>query len=81
MAHHHHHTAAQGTSDSMTDAERLRILLDHWVEHNVAHGEEFERWAQRARGAGLEDVAREIEAAVGKLEEANASLERAMWHL
>jgi len=66
---------------TMTDAEKLKTLLDHWIEHNTAHKEEFERWAQRARGAGLGDVSREIEAAAGKLEEANAHLQKAMSHL
>ena len=65
----------------MTDAERLKIILDHWIEHNTAHKGEFERWAQRARGAGLGDVSREIEAAAGKLEEANGHLRKAMGHL
>ena len=78
---HHHHIAAHGQMDSMTDAEKLKILLDHWIEHNTAHKEEFERWAQRARGAGLEAVFREIEAAAEKLEEANAHLRKAISHL
>lgn len=65
----------------MNDAEKLRVLLDHWIEHNTAHKGEFERWAQRARGVGLEDVFRGIEAAAEKLEEANEHLRKAMSHL
>jgi hypothetical protein len=65
----------------MTDAEKLKTLLDHWIEHNAAHREEFERWGQRAREAGLEEVSREIAAAAGKLEEVNACLHRAMGHV
>jgi len=65
----------------MTDAEKLKILLDHWVEHNTAHREEFERWAQRAQGAGLEEVSREVEAAARELGEANGHLLKAMSHL
>ncbi len=65
----------------MTDAEKVKHLLEHWVEHNSDPREEFEKWAQRSRGAGLEDVAREIEAAAGKLEEANANLQKALSHL
>jgi hypothetical protein len=62
----------------MTDAEKFKIILDHWIEHNTAHREEFERWAQRARGAGMEEVFREVEAAAGELEEANAHLRKAI---
>ena len=77
----HHHAAPHGSVETMTDAEKLKALLDHWAEHNTAHREEFERWARRARGAGLEEVAREIETAAGKLEEANAYLHKALSHL
>jgi hypothetical protein len=65
----------------MTDAEKLKTLLEHWIEHNTAHREEFERWAQRARGAGLGEVSREVEAAAGELREANEHLRKAMSHL
>lgn len=80
VSHHHHHPA-HGQTESMTDAEKFKIILDHWIEHNTAHREEFERWAQRARGAGLGEVFREVEAAAGKLAEANAHLLKAMSHL
>jgi hypothetical protein len=29
------------------DAEKLRILLPHWIEHNYEHANEFREWATR----------------------------------
>ena len=43
--------------------ERLRILLDYWIEHNQEHEEEFRDWAQKAAplftdvGEKLQEVA------------------------
>jgi len=38
----------------MVEDERakLKILLDHWIEHNKEHGEEFSQWAEKAKGFG-----------------------------
>ena len=58
----------------MREAEKLRILLDHWIGHSAEHGEEFEKWAQQARSAGLEEVSL-------RLSEAAASSREAVRHL
>ena len=65
----------------MQDAEKLQVLLEHWIEHNASHGEEFEKWAQRANQAGLSEVSREISAAAGRLREATDCLCRALTDL
>ena len=36
----------------MTDIEKLRVLLPHWIEHNEEHATEFGRWAKTASSAG-----------------------------
>ena len=56
-----------------TDLEKLRILLPHWIEHNVEHAAEFRSWATRAGEAG-EDIL----TAAGQIENANAALQRAL---
>ena len=33
---------------SLSDQDKLRLLLPHWVEHNQEHAEEFRRWPERA---------------------------------
>lgn len=37
-----------------TDADKLRVLLPHWHEHNAEHAAEFRSWATRAGEAGEE---------------------------
>jgi len=61
----------------MDTRQKLKTLLDHWIEHNASHGEEFEKWAQRADEAGLAEIAREIRAAADRLREATDCLDRA----
>ncbi len=65
----------------MQDVERFRVLLEHWIEHNVAHRAEFEKWAQRARDADLSEVSRSIAAAADGIRKINAHLRDAMTHL
>jgi len=65
----------------MDTNEKLRTLLHHWVEHNASHGEEFEKWAQRAAEAGLSEVSGDILAAAGKLQEATDYLKKAFARL
>jgi hypothetical protein len=32
----------------MTDLDKLRVLLQHWMEHNEEHAVEFLRWSEKA---------------------------------
>jgi hypothetical protein len=36
----------------MTDLDKLRVLLQHWMEHNEEHASEFLRWSEKAGPAG-----------------------------
>jgi hypothetical protein len=54
---------------TVTDLEKLRVLLPHWVEHNAEHAAEFRQWAERAGEAG-----EDIRAAAEALEQANRVL-------
>jgi hypothetical protein len=60
----------------MSEIEKLRVLLPHWIAHNGEHAEEFREWAGRA-GVAEEEV---LEAA-RLVEEANARLEQALEQL
>lgn len=48
----------------MTDMEKFRHLLPHWLEHNAEHANEFLRCASRARATDEERLAHHLEAAV-----------------
>ena len=62
---------------AMSDLEKLRVLLPHWVEHNEEHNKEFRKWAERARAEGQPEAHDELLTAVDLIEKANASLRRA----
>jgi hypothetical protein len=64
-----------------TEKDRLRVLLDYWVEHNKEHGEEFREWAEKAKGFGDDALSEELAAAAREMEKANASLTRALTRL
>jgi hypothetical protein len=52
---------------AMTDLEKLRRLLPHWMEHNAEHAAEFRTWAERARAEGQDEAANGINGAADKL--------------
>ena len=57
-----------------TDQEKLQVLLPHWIEHNAEHAAEFRTWAEKARQAGNEGIADEIDTAARELERAETEL-------
>lgn len=61
-----------------TDMEKLQILIDHWIEHNEEHAEEFRKWADRAKSSGNAAVRDDILSAVEKLRDANEHLRKAL---
>jgi len=65
----------------MEIAEKMRVLLEHWIEHNDAHGEEFEKWVQRTKEADMREISDEISAAAGCLQEATRHLRLALSRL
>jgi cobalt/nickel transport system ATP-binding protein len=61
-----------GAAGEMTEMEKLRILLEHWMEHNHEHAETYVQWAEKAMTAGNRDVAeilKEIAAETGEIDD------------
>ena len=46
--------------------EKLRILLDYWIEHNSEHEKEFRDWADKAVSLSTE-VAQQLQEAATKM--------------
>lgn len=65
----------------MTDLEKLRALLPHWIEHNAEHAAEFHDWAEKARAAGSKEAAEEIDTAAKELGWVNEALTAALRQL
>lgn len=63
--------------DPLTDIEKLRRLIPHWIEHNRSHAAEFVRWAELARAAGAEQAADLLENAAAGLQKAEIDLSAA----
>ena len=63
---------------SMSDQEKLRILLAYWIEHNLDHAQEFRQWAQRAEAFGSKEAAEKLEAAAQEMTAMNDSLRTAL---
>ena len=61
-----------------TDMEKLQVLLNHWIEHNEEHGEEFKKWAEKAKSSGNTAVHDDILNAIEKLRDVNEHLRKAL---
>ena len=46
--------------------EKLRVLLDYWIEHNSEHEQEFRDWADRVAPSYTE-VANQLQKAATKM--------------
>ncbi|MDO8281226.1 MAG: hypothetical protein Q7U10_01160 [Thermodesulfovibrionia bacterium] len=40
----------------MTELEKLKHLLEHWIEHNDAHINTYKEWASKAESLGEKDL-------------------------
>ncbi len=41
----------------MTELEKLKHLLEHWMEHNEAHVKTYEEWASKVETLGEKKLA------------------------
>ena len=44
----------------MDNSEKLRVILQHWIEHNAGHVTEFEKWQKTMKEDGKDKVAASI---------------------
>jgi len=63
---------------SLSETEKLRVLLPHWIEHNREHAAEFREWRERIGQSGGEGIAAQLESATQSLEEACKALSLAL---
>jgi rubrerythrin len=40
----------------MTELEKLKHLLEHWIEHNEAHAKTYGEWALKAESSGTKEL-------------------------
>ena len=60
--------------------QRLKVLLDYWIEHNREHAGELEEWAEKAKVLG-EDLSAELLQAAQQMKEVGRTLSRVLENL
>lgn len=62
----------------MDNVEKLRVMLQHWIDHNQGHVEEFEKWRKTMADEGQMVLADHITEAVRSMASVNAQLGKAL---
>lgn len=61
----------------MTDLEKLKHLLKHWMEHNNAHVKTYTEWAEKADALDKKDVSDILKQIVEESEKLNELFKKA----
>ncbi len=62
----------------MDNVEKLRVMLQHWIEHNKGHMDEFEKWRGTMSTEGRTSLADHIQKTVELMGSVNVELEKAL---
>lgn len=62
----------------MDEIKKLKILLNHWIEHNDEHAKAYQDWAKKAMILGNEEVSKIFEILYYETEKMNRLIEKAM---
>jgi len=62
----------------MDNVEKLRVMLQHWIEHNKGHVEEFAKWQKTMTEEGHNSLADHIAEAVKTMATVNTQLSKAL---
>lgn len=77
MSHSHHDRSADDDSPTIPFPQKARMLIEHWVNHNMAHMQDYCRWADTFRQNGLEAAADLLESAAESTRQINHTLSKA----
>ena len=77
MSHSHHDRSADDSRPTIPFPKKARILIEHWVNHNEAHMQDYCRWADTFRQNGLEKAAVLLESAAEFTRKINQTLSKA----
>jgi hypothetical protein len=61
----------------MTELEKLKHLLKHWMEHNDAHVKTYGEWAEKADALGRKDISEVLNQIVQDSEKLNGLFRKA----
>jgi cobalt/nickel transport system ATP-binding protein len=73
-SHGHDHDLDQAGNETLS---KLQMMIEHWIEHNDSHADNYSEWAAKASEAGEEEVSREIHLAIDDSDAVKKHLKRA----
>jgi hypothetical protein len=77
MSHSHHDRPVDDSSPAITFPQKAQMLIEHWVNHNLAHIQSYHRWADTFRQNGLDSTAVLLESAAEFTRQINHTLSKA----
>ncbi|OIP89076.1 MAG: hypothetical protein AUK55_15155 [Syntrophobacteraceae bacterium CG2_30_61_12] len=83
-SHEHSHSGGhdhQGETGALSERDKLRKMIEHWIEHNLEHANSFEQWAGRADTLGETEVAALLRQAAADMNRLNRNFDHAISHL
>lgn len=63
---------------TLTEQERLKIRIEHWIEHNAGHAAEFKELSAAVKTGKNSDVSNDLLKAAEELQKANKWLNDAL---
>jgi hypothetical protein len=65
----------------MTDLEKLRHLLKHWIEHNNDHVDTYDEWARKTEAMGDRDLSETLKQITRESRKLNDLFQKALERL
>lgn len=62
----------------MGNTDKIKILLQHWIDHNKEHAGEYSKWQESMVDEGYGELAGYIGAAIREMGRVNDFLEKAL---
>jgi hypothetical protein len=62
----------------MTELEKLKHLIEHWIEHNEAHAKTYGEWAAKAESLGERELSELLKMIVEESGKLNILFSQAM---
>ena len=75
--HSHDRNHEHGLDHDADNLRKLQVMLEHLIEHDDSHIENYREWAEKARTTGEEEIAKEIHLAIRDSESVKGHLKRA----
>ena len=80
--HKHECKCESVENDNLSKEEKtLKLLLNHWVEHNKSHEEGFKDWVEKSKQMGRSETSDFIKKAIELMEKADEMLLEAQKHI